>query len=585
MSAGPGNESGQSLSFTASNNNNGLFSVQPAVASNGTLTYTLASNQVGSASVTVRIVDNGGTANGGVDTSAPLTLIIAVNDPAPVAICQNVTVTATVLGTAVANVNNGSNDPDGGAVTLAQVPPGPYLPGANNVVLNVTDSASQVTSCTATVTVNPFAQGASFGFEEPSGNAVTDVSGNNNNGTFNATTGPTRTTAGRFGKGMVFDGVDDLISVTDSNSLDFTNAMTLMAWVKPNNQNGWRNVVLKQNGADLAYGLYSNNSAGSLGQPSGYVRIGTNTKAVAATDSALSTMWMHVALTYDGASMKIYVNGNLQRTLAVTGSMAATSNPLTIGGNNAWLDEFFSGTIDEVRVMNVALAIGDIQTLMRTPVIPGSAAPATDATNLVAAYNFDSGTAADVTGHGHNGTLTSVTTSDGMFGQSLVFNGTSSVVSIADANDLDFKTGMTLEAYVRPTSLSGWRALIVKERPPNGLSYALYASDEQQHAAGFANLGGTDRDARTSQSLPLNAWSHVVATYNKSDGKVRIFVDGLERDNRLYSGDITASTGALFLGGDSIWGEYFNGRIDNVRLYSRALSIAEIQTNQSTPVQ
>src|SRR5262249_21385528 len=195
------------------------------------------------------------------------------------------------------------------------------------------------------------------------------------------------------------------------------------------------------------------------------------------------------------------------------------------------------------------------------------------------------GTATDVTGHGHTGTLTSVTTDAGQFGQSLVFNGTSSVVTIADANDLDFKSGMTLEAYVRPTSLSGWRALIVKERPPGGLSYAVYANDELNHPAGFANLGGTDRDARASQTLPLNVWSHVVATYNKTDGKVRIFVDGLERDNRTYSGDITVSTGSLFLGGDSIWGEYFNGRIDNVRLYSRALSAAEIQTNQSTPVQ
>jgi hypothetical protein len=264
--------------------------------------------------------------------------------------------------------------------------------------------------------------------------------------------------------------------------------------------------------------------------------------------------------------------------------MAATTGAFTIGGNNIWLDEFFSGTIDEVRIMNVSLALADIQTLMRTPVIPGSVAPATDATNLIAAYNFDSGAATDVTGKGHTGTPTSVTTADGMFGQALVFNGTSSLVTIADANDLDFTTGMTLEAYVRPTSLSSWRSLILKERP-GGLAYALYANDELNHSAAFVNIAGSDRDARATQTLPLNAWSHVVATYNKNDGKVRIFVDGLERDNRAYSGDITTSTGSLFIGGNAIWGEYFNGRIDNVRIYNRALSIAEIQTNQGAAVQ
>ena len=64
------NESGQTVNFLVSNDNNALFSAQPSVSSNGTLTYTPAANANGSATVTVQIHDNGGTANGGVDTSA-----------------------------------------------------------------------------------------------------------------------------------------------------------------------------------------------------------------------------------------------------------------------------------------------------------------------------------------------------------------------------------------------------------------------------------------------------------------------------------------------------------------------------------
>ena len=83
LSAGPANESSQTLNFPVSNNNNALFSVQPAISATGNLTYTPAANANGTALVTVQIHDSGGTANGGVDTSASQTFninVTAVND-------------------------------------------------------------------------------------------------------------------------------------------------------------------------------------------------------------------------------------------------------------------------------------------------------------------------------------------------------------------------------------------------------------------------------------------------------------------------------------------------------------------------
>jgi hypothetical protein len=79
ISAGPANESGQTLTFQITNNTNaGLFSSGPAVSSNGTLTYTPAANTGGTATITINLKDNGGTANGGVDTSASQTFNITV---------------------------------------------------------------------------------------------------------------------------------------------------------------------------------------------------------------------------------------------------------------------------------------------------------------------------------------------------------------------------------------------------------------------------------------------------------------------------------------------------------------------------
>jgi hypothetical protein len=359
--------------------------------------------------------------------------------------------------------------------------------------------------------------------------------------------------------------------------------MTLMAWVKVTNQAGWRDILFKQNGSNLAYAAYANNNTSGLGQPAGSVRIGTTTKSAAGTEGALQGRWIHVAVTYGGGSLKMYVNGMLERTVAQTGNLTATTGPLWLGGNQVWLDEFFSGVMDEVRILGVALPVADIRTLMRTPVVAGAAAPATDPTGLVAAYNFNSGTATDVTGRGHNGVLTGTSSAAGIYGQALSFNGTSDLVTIPDANDFDLTTAMTVEAWVMPASLTGWRSIVLKEAP-QGLAYALYGSDAAQHAAAFVNVAGVDNDTRATDPLPTNAWSHVVATYDKVEGVQRIWVDGIPRDDRVLTGDIVVSNGALYFGGNLFWGEYFSGRIDNVRIYNRALGIVEIQTNQITPV-
>lgn len=79
ISPGTSFESGQSVSFQVSNDNNALFSVQPAISSAGALTYTPTADAHGSAVVSIVAADNGGTANGGDDTSDTQTFLIFVN--------------------------------------------------------------------------------------------------------------------------------------------------------------------------------------------------------------------------------------------------------------------------------------------------------------------------------------------------------------------------------------------------------------------------------------------------------------------------------------------------------------------------
>jgi VCBS repeat-containing protein len=124
ISAGPADESGQALNFIVNNNNNALFSSQPAIAANGSLTYTPAANANGSATVTVSLHDNGGTANGGIDTSVQQTFTItvtAVND-VPVAVNDSYSVTEnSVLNVSAPGVLANDTDIDNAVLTALKV--------------------------------------------------------------------------------------------------------------------------------------------------------------------------------------------------------------------------------------------------------------------------------------------------------------------------------------------------------------------------------------------------------------------------------------------------------------------------------
>src|SRR5262249_41569230 len=108
ISPGPPDESGQTVAFQVSNNNNGIFAIQPAISPTGTLSYTPASNGNGDATVTVVLKDNGGTANGGSDTSAPQTFTIMVRPP-DVPPTANNTTASTNEDTAVTITVSGSD--------------------------------------------------------------------------------------------------------------------------------------------------------------------------------------------------------------------------------------------------------------------------------------------------------------------------------------------------------------------------------------------------------------------------------------------------------------------------------------------
>jgi hypothetical protein len=206
---------------------------------------------------------------------------------------------------------------------------------------------------------------------------------------------------------------------------------------------------------------------------------------------------------------------------------------------------------------------------------------------LVAAYHFNEGAGAtvqDSSGNGNAGNLSNVTwTTAGRFGSALTFNGTSSWVTVADAASLDLTTGMTLEAWVNPTvQPSGWRTIVAKERT-GGVAYFMHGSSSSQNRPGTGvYVANGERQLIGGTRLAANTWVYLAATY---DGiNQRLFVNGVQVASRAQTGPIAVSASPLRIGGNGAWGEYFQGRIDEVRIYNRALSQAEIQTDMNTAV-
>lgn len=207
----------------------------------------------------------------------------------------------------------------------------------------------------------------------------------------------------------------------------------------------------------------------------------------------------------------------------------------------------------------------------------------TSASGLVAAYSFDEGagtTLLDRSGRGHPGTVTGATWGTGRTGGGLTFNGTTAAVTIADHADLDLGA-MTIEAWVRPTTVSGWRTVVLKERPA-GLAYGLYASGDSPGPSGWTTSGTTERRVQGPSALPVGTWSHLAVTHDLVT--MRLFVDGVQVASVPAAGASTTSTGPLRLGGNAVWGEYFAGTLDDVRLYDRALTAAEIVVDRDRPV-
>ena len=189
---------------------------------------------------------------------------------------------------------------------------------------------------------------------------VTDLSLYGNNATCSGTC-PTWTPYGKYDGAFTFDG-SDYLSIPDSPSLDPTDALTISFWMNSNSLSGTPSIISKAStpGWGGSYATYnvrlSNNQ----------IQFWTNdfSRQLTSTGTLTPGVWQLVTCTYDGANETIYIDGNLDSVLPETGSITSSPYALAIGDHNAISPgEFYTGSLDEVRIYNRSLSASEVYDL------------------------------------------------------------------------------------------------------------------------------------------------------------------------------------------------------------------------------
>jgi large repetitive protein len=546
---------------------------------------------------------------------------------------------------------------------------------------------------------------ARYKMDEGSGTVLNDVSGFGNNATASGSPTWVNSQAG-LGLALNLNGTSQYATVPDSDSLDITSAITLSAWVKPGKV-GTQNLIKKAVNSNTSGYELSLASDGTLpSSKRAFVRFNqtasgddyrVNSNTIYPIDG---NTWIHLAATYDGATIRLYYNGELENSL--TASISIVSNTLAFGiGADSLGGNKLQGALDEVRVYNRALSESEIADLAELPPPPVSADLAITNTDglaqtypgdpvtytIVASNNGpDSVTGATVTdnfpaaltgvswtcagtgggvcsgsGTGNindtvnlpvsgsvtyivsaafsasatgmvgntasvampsgatdpnpaNNTATdetfmtgtgdlsmvlqlkmngdlldssvymndavgtgSPTFASGKDGQAIVLNGTSQYATVPNDVSLNITNAITLAAWVKPEKV-GTQYIIKKAIIDGTNGYELSLSNPGKAFVRFNQVASanTNRvDSGTSYPADATTWVHLAATYDGST--IQIYFNGTQDGSKPATFTIATNDLVLGIGAESNGATKFQGAMDEVRVYNRALTPGEIR--------
>ncbi|MCJ7459531.1 MAG: FG-GAP-like repeat-containing protein [candidate division Zixibacteria bacterium] len=400
-------------------------------------------------------------------------------------------------------------------------------------------------------------------FDEGTGVTAYDSSGNNNHGTIYGTTW----TDGKLGRGLNFTKLSDYVEVNDSPILDLTDHLTITAWIRPHAFPGHTpKIVGKGYVSTYSYwlGFAGVSVILTLENSAGYCE---------AYHSFVLDEWAYVAATWDGTTTHIYINGKDEGSTVknYTGTLTPNEHPLIIGSRDNGYNDYFNGTIDEVKIYNRALSGDEIREEY-------------ERVTLAAYWKFDEGTgniAHDSSAFGNNGTLMNDPTwvvGLPLLGKALEFDGVDDYVMIPDSPSLDINgPGITFMTWIYSPGFQDFGWIMGKGDSDWGkMVWWLLPESDGAIRYGIKSGSTTHEQLDIPVGLTTNIWQHVAVVYDGS--YMRFYLNAVEKDSFPKTGNMDVNDVPVLIGLDG-WNtnNHYRGKIDEVKVFGRALSTEEIK--------
>lgn len=288
--------------------------------------------------------------------------------------------------------------------------------------------------------------------------------------------------------------------------------------------------------------------------------------------------WTHFAFVINGTNAKVYIDG----IKVGEGSLSTTypiqkNSPLTLGRDDAGSIEYLDGKLDDIRIYSRSLTDSEVSTVFQTLDYTIDSLKL----DLIAYYPFD-GNITDSSGNSNNGTAHGGTYTNDKFGRtnkSYSFDGNSQYIEAPNSSSLSrpnrqisFTAWVHVNQFVKGIDGIDYAVLICKS---NSASNAQYRLSLTANGISVINNGKLGSIPGTS-NFSLNTWYHIGAVIE--DSLVKYYLNGALINENVISTTYGKSTNnTLMLGRDDPGGiEYFNGKMDEVRIYSRKLLGYEI---------
>ena len=440
-------------------------------------------------------------------------------------------------------------------------------------------------------------------------NTTNDLSGNSNTGTMTNMSTTSSPAAGKIGQALNFDGVDDYVNVNDSSSLDVTGALTASVWFKMNN-----NPVTQSEGLVAKFrsqtGFTNQRAYMIVVETTGFIGAtissdGTNVpdstsaSATGAIDRADGKWHLATIVFIPSTSLTLYVDGvqEAQDTVSVPASIFNSPAPLWIGltFNSTDAERYATALIDETRIYNRALTPSEVEGLFNSGAAKFNVSPTKYLTSGLVGYwtmdgkntNWGSNTTNDLSGNNNTGTMTNMSTTSsptaGKIGRALNFDGVDDYVQ-TPITDLNFSGG-TVSWWQKSNRAFNDNAAIQAPwgQMTNGNIIPEFTAQKFTDGnwyVGWNRSGDNDRVsiAATAANWPQNTWSYYTFTW-VSGGDSVLYQNGVQIGSKIGGTTVSTIVDNFVIGRQGrTHSAFFDGLIDEVRVYNRALSVDEIQS-------